>query len=346
MPNYNTTYLRAARLICERLTKAAVSANHFQLPADYWQSAAQLNRAVQLARQRGWYHAALVRQNELASQLDYLQSALAHVTSVLRERSTSVHRASESEVYRDLLALEREFEDVECDFEECAVAVTTQAIALEGIVLGRFQIRLEWENLAEFGSYRVVALDPNPAQTKSDVTHPHVSDDELCEGDGKQAIRSALASGRLLDFFTIVDRLLHTYAPGRAYVELDNWGGTPCHDCGSVVDDDERYSCERCEEMICSDCGCHCEHCDRTCCNGCTATCRACSESACTGCLTRCPSCGHLVCPACFLSNSNHCARCHEELIDEMEPDPEDTESEKAGVEVHAHGVGQAHLPA
>ncbi len=64
---------------------------------------------------------------------------------------------------------------------------------------------------------------------------PHVSDETLCEGDGRRAIHAALAAGRLYDFFTIVDRLLNTYASGRAYVDLDNWFGTPCHDCGGNV---------------------------------------------------------------------------------------------------------------
>jgi hypothetical protein len=32
----------------------------------------------------------------------------------------------------------------------------------------------------------------------------------------------------LPDTFTIVDRLLHTYAPGRAYVEVDQWHGISC----------------------------------------------------------------------------------------------------------------------
>jgi hypothetical protein len=345
MPNYNKTYLRAARLICERLNKATAAANHFQLPTDYWQSAAELSRAIQLARQRGWHHAARIRQNELAPQLDYLQSSLVHVTHQLREHVTRRHLAGEAEIYRDLMALDREFDGVECGLGEDEIAVTTRSIVLEGTILGRFQIRLDLLNLPEFGTYRVVALDPNPAQSKADVTHPHVSDEELCEGDGKQAIRNALASGRLLDFFTIVDRLLHTYAPGRAYVELDNWGGTPCHDCGSIIDDDERCSCERCEETICSECGSFCEHCDRTCCNSCSATCRVCGESSCTGCLTRCPSCGYLVCPPCFISNSNHCAQCHDELIDQTDDKSQDS-TKTADAEVQPASMGQTAVPA
>ena len=60
----------------------------------------------------------------------------------------------------------------------------------------------------------------------------------------------------------MVDRLLGTYAPGRAYVELDHWDGLACHDCGSIVSAEERWCCDRCEEVICSDCSSSCPHCE------------------------------------------------------------------------------------
>ena len=90
---------------------------------------------------------------------------------------------TQADLYRDLVALESEFEAVQCDPEEQTISVTTQPIVLEGIDLGRFQIRLSWQRRQGNWSYTVVALEPHPAQSNDSVTHPHVSD-EVCEGDG------------------------------------------------------------------------------------------------------------------------------------------------------------------
>ena len=95
----------------------------------------------------------------------------------------------------------------------------------------------------------------------------------------------ALAAGRLYDFFTIVDRLLNTYAPGRAYVELDQWHGAPCNDCSGNVSEDDRYACGRCEETLCPDCAMLCGQCDQVYCSGCSATCQLCDKSTCSSCL-------------------------------------------------------------
>ena len=36
--------------------------------------------------------------------------------------------------------------------------------------------------------YRVIALDPHPATKSESITHPHVQDERLCEGEGHAAI--------------------------------------------------------------------------------------------------------------------------------------------------------------
>src|SRR5262249_5986414 len=127
------------------------------------------------------------------------------------------------DLYRDLIVVQSEFAGFEYDPDIHLLAVTTEPIRLEEIELGSFQIRLNYRRLADPQPYNVVALDPNPAASNNSITHPHINDERVCEGDARSAIARALAEGRLGDFFTIVDRLLHTYAPGRAYVELDSW---------------------------------------------------------------------------------------------------------------------------
>ena len=103
------------------------------------------------------------------------------------------------------------------------------------LYFGPFEIRLDWRQLGSATPYRVVALDPHPAAKDTDVTHPHVQEEQLCEGEGRSAVRAALAEGRLYDFFLLVSQLLHTYGRGSAYVELDNWDGIPCDDCNAPV---------------------------------------------------------------------------------------------------------------
>src|SRR5690606_3706651 len=97
------------------------------------------------------------------------------------------------------------------------VTVVTDDIQLEGIPLGPFKIKLDWSRLGDSQPYEVIAVEANPASSSDDVTHPHVQDNRLCEGDGRQALQKALAQGRLFDFFVLVRQILTTYNPSSAY---------------------------------------------------------------------------------------------------------------------------------
>ena len=146
-----------------------------------------------------------------------------------------------------------------------------------------------------------MALDPNPAATNEAVTHPHVNDETVCEGDGQARIRRALGEGRLFDFFVMVDRILHTYAPGRAFVELDQWYGRSCHDCGYSMDEDEPLHLRRVRradlpgllqllyrtvtESAAPAAETSCARCDDICCTDCLTTCQICRKRVCSDCL-------------------------------------------------------------
>ena len=158
---------------------------------------------------------------------------------------------------------------------------------LEGVYLGPFEIQLQWARVTNGGepAYRVIAKDPHPAESRENVTHPHVMDEILCEGDGKHGIRRALSEGRLLDFFTLVAGVLRTYNPESPFVELALWSGSSCSDCGALVDEDYSYSCHKCGDTICGECETVCGGCDDSCCSGCIGSCAACEESFCRRCL-------------------------------------------------------------
>ena len=78
----------------------------------------------------------------------------------------------------------------------------------------------------------MIARDPHPAESRENVTHPHVMDEILCEGEGRHSIRQALAQGRLLDFFTLVAWRASNLQPRKPVCGARIVAGGSCGDCG------------------------------------------------------------------------------------------------------------------
>lgn len=157
-------------------------------------------------------------------------------------------------IFDALNQLQDEFARIEFGNDEDSISVITEPIELEGIYLGPFEIKLHLDKLSELykdSPYYCIALDPNPSATNEEVTHPHVSNEKLCEGDGHAAITAALEQGRLVDFFTMVKSILNTYNPDSPYISADEWEGAACYDCGYVVSGEDCYYCYRCENNYC-----------------------------------------------------------------------------------------------
>jgi hypothetical protein len=288
--------------------------SHQPLPETCWQDARQQLQRLAIAESCGWRHAANCERQSVVTELEHIGHSLRELATALgntRQRAAPTIRM----LYEELVAISGDFEDLKTD--DNALSVTTEPLELEGIQLGRFMIRLELDELGSTTPYAVVALDPNPAASSSDTTHPHVSDDTLCAGEGRRPIAAAIEEGRLHDFFTIVDRILHTYAAGAAYVELDRWHGVPCHDCDGVADEEETYTCHSCEETLCGECLVCCGCCCSGFCSSCIQHCQQCEERCCDGCLTRCPRCRREMCRSCLADEL--CTDCSEELKDEAE---------------------------
>ena len=89
-----------------------------------------------------------MKSQELVNQLEDCQRELAQVawqlTRIYGPRTVS----SLGELYRDLVALEQEPFELQIDLDEHELSVTTEPIVLEGIALGRFEIVLDWQELA------------------------------------------------------------------------------------------------------------------------------------------------------------------------------------------------------
>jgi hypothetical protein len=316
----NKTALRAAVLIHEQLASGKHQDASLYLPEYTWTNIQRLRRQIDLAHRHGWHRAAARVTEDLARTLDDCRRELENAIRALQSRLTERQASSASEIYRDILALRDEFEEVEIELDKHELSVTTDRIVLEHLNFGPFQIRLDWHCLGSTHAYRVVALDPHPAAKSNDVTHPHVQDEQLCEGEGRSAIRAAQAECRLFDFFVLISQVLHTYGRGSAYVELDNWFGRPCDGCGASVEDDDRYYCHRCEATLCSSCSWTCQDCGESCCSECIGTCAACSTEYCSSCLETCPKCRKPFCDDCR-EEGGLCKSCHDKQRQEEEKD-------------------------
>ncbi|HEV3300644.1 MAG TPA: hypothetical protein VG055_13435 [Planctomycetaceae bacterium] len=325
--------LRTAERISSHLHGLKAASIPVELPEGDWTQCHSLVRQIDLCTNRSWHHAATVLNDRLERALERCSDRLQEISRQVSAASRLLPPQTPREVFGDLVALSDEFEGAAIDASNQTISVTTEPIVLEEIDLGPFEIRLHWDRVGERRPYEVVAREPNPAGESSETTHPHVRGEQLCEGDGRVSIERALRAGRLLDAFQIVSRILDTYNSGSAYVSLSNWSGSPCADCGAVVGDDDRFTCEYCDDPICRECLSSCGRCDAFCCHSCTNYCRCCEESICSSCRLDCSQCRRLLCRSC-ISETGLCEECQEEhdaeSFDEDEEHSPSVEAEAA----------------
>ena len=235
-------------------------------------------------------------------------------------------------VYDELLQLEQEFGDVGYDRQAPSLSVVTEPITLEGIALGRFEIRLELNGLdgpvVPERYLRIVALEPNPAGGHAAVTHPHVSDERLCPGEATMLLRSALTAGRLCDLFLVVQSVLTTYNEDSPFVPLDHWEGQACTECECTIGREDGCWCEACERDFCEACVDACPGCRTTLCQGCMVQCAACTEAHCESCLRNCVKCQAACCAKC-LGDTRLCPACRETPHHEDQDETHDLRQDK-----------------
>ena len=270
------------------------------------------SRKLEMSLTRNWHLAA----ERCCSRAHRLLGDISYAVSRIRQLTEEPHKKIPklSLLVEELNQLQQEFGDIDFDKGGNTLSVVTEPIELEGIYLGPFRIQLELNKLSELfrGSpYYCVALEPNPAATASEVTHPHVSNEQLCEGDGAITIRTALEEGRLCDFFTMVRSILNTYNPDSPYISLGDWDGSPCYDCGYTTSSEDAYFCYHCDNEYCSECSTYCPFCEEAVCLGCAAKCSYCDETVCPECITECPECGSLCCKSCL--EDDMCPNCKED---------------------------------
>ena len=349
MPERKHVLLRASARIREHLVRQSSRILSIQLPDDGLNECLRLVRLLDQVSRRGWPAATAEVEERLAYEMRTLRGGLDVALGQLQHKPSPLI-AAQREIFEDLLAMDQEFLDVEVDLKLKQISLTTDPIELEQIYLGPFRIVLNWESIGRSSPYSVEATDPQAAATSSETTHPHVNGDKLCEGEAGEPIRGALRQGRLFDFFVIVRQTLETYNAGSAYVRLGDWQGTACHDCGTMMDEDEQNTCQRCGNDVCSGCaaccqGCECEHC-----NPCIKQCPGCDGHYCKSCLSPCRSCDAHFCTECL--DDDRCNNCQavederrrEEEQERIEDETDDRPTD--GAAVHSYGLGQATAPA
>ena len=310
------TALRAARLIRQQISERWRNPGRAAFPDGLGHNARRLMRQIDIARHRGWHAAARQLTTDVAHEVEYCRQRLGEFARQLQQQTIPKNLPMESDIFREIMAVHEEFSEVEIDLQSGEISITTNPIVLQDTHLGPFQVRLDWNRLDRHQPYRVVALDPNPAAANEAVTHPHVQEERLCEGEGPVGIESALSAGRLCDFFLIVSRLLGTYARGSGFVELDDWDGIRCQDCGCLTYEDNRCHCDRCDADLCGECCPSCQGCERNLCSDCISTCARCGENYCSDCLENCHTCHENCCEHCL--EGGLCENCHDQRQDDL----------------------------
>ena len=351
MNDHQRLAIHAAARIRQSMTRMHGGGPSLGLPETVWSQCIRLVRQIDKAVRRGWHLAARRLRGELAYAIATCRRHLEQVAWELEGDEGHQRLPTQRELFQELIVLEDEFDEVRLD-RKGTLSVVTGPVVLDGVDLGRFEIALDvdWDPRRTWGSYEVIALDPNPAASSPNTTHPHVQGNQLCEGEGRSAIRRALREGRLLDFFVLVRQILQTYNAGGAYVSLERWNGAECRDCGELVGEDDRDYCEPCEADICTSCSSACARCGRTCCSECIETCSGCDDRFCPKCLEPCAGCREPFCQECLTDEK--CSSCREDdQKEDQDPEsqpaiPSSGETEGASAPLQPLRLGEAPVSA
>jgi len=280
------------------------------------------------AVERNWFESAEKIRTRVSRNLNDLSYYLQRFKEFINTDETKLPKLSD--IFAELLQIDQELGEYQFDLNEKTISVISDSITLDDISFGSFEIKLSIDKISKLYTetpYRVIALEPNPAGSDDSVTHPHVSSESLCEGDGHVSISRSLEQGRFCDFFTMIVSILQTYNPDSPYVSLDDWEGMSCYDCGYTVSGDESYYCECCERDYCSQCSTYCQMCETTICLGCAYECPSCNEPVCQSCTSKCKECEDVFCKRC-LTEEGLCNDC-EEQRKENENEEQKDESKK-----------------
>lgn len=272
--------------------------SHWSSLQSAWTQLLEIKKRLDLAIERNFTHCRASLAEDCRWQIDQLARALGPI----REHTNfPAKEPGLADWVQELQSLEEEFGELEINTKQSFLRVTTEPITLQQIPLGPFAIELHWNRLGqERGAhcFQIAALAPNSATGRDEIVHPHVNDGELCAGDATAPIEHALVDGRIGDAFLLIRSVLKTYNTRSAYVQLCEWDGLTCGDCGRRTDREVSSYCPICSSDLCENCSSCCRSCEETRCSGCLNPCESCRDYCCSGCLEKIES-GEAVCSSC-----------------------------------------------
>jgi len=255
--------------------------------------------------------------------LDKLPNVISHVSTwrggnpFIKQQTSSTFQATCVDIVHDLLALRsarpnRVFWNVPMK----GIAVRTDEIsftvASEKYVMGEL-----WIVVTPGGHVSIYTSDEDRWPVESHgLIHPHVNHNRLCFGEGLTAFNGAASELRFGDIVEIADTVLHTYARGQAYRNLDQWLGERCSGCRGRVPA-EHSRCVTCSTHLCGGCAVRCEgeNCNKVFCatHAAAGLREVDGHRYCQGCIHTCSKCGCAVaradvivtrsgckCPSCY----------------------------------------------
>lgn len=330
---------RCAVRIARALTIAFHERQQVLLPERWFQQARDLAARHELVRSRGWAAAADQLRWQLLLRVQWLQTELKLLQQTLQMLQTPMPAPSAADVYRELVALEQEFERVDIAPQSTRLTVITERIILRGIDFGPFELVWNWSAISGEDELRARALEPCRPNDREDVTHPHVQDHQLCEGEASLPLEQALRSGRLCDYFAILQQTLKTYNPSSPYVHLEDWFSRRCSSCNDTMDECDESDCHACGEILCCDCIACCAECHASTCRSCLDACPECHRDICASCQPEGGFCRGVCCDSCQTAKDQN-------ETDTADDEEKDSGTDAAGAAVQSVCLGEVGVPA
>ena len=152
--------------------------------ANQFKDLATESKKAGLALTKNWLSSSEKCCSRLTRTLDEIAYSASRIKPLTNDNLKTVNI---TQIIDELRQTEQEFGQISFNKDKNTVSVTTDNITLDDLYLGPFQIELQINKLSEIyrdSPYYCIALEPNSAATNEEVTHPHISSDKLCEGDG------------------------------------------------------------------------------------------------------------------------------------------------------------------
>lgn len=314
--------------------------NHERI-SELTQELQQLTKLFTRAISKQWLASAVELKKRISYVTDSIEGRAKDIGPDTKEIIAGLRNyPTQLNLIEDLKAVKEEFGNLLYDQEESCMVVFSKDITFDDVNLGSFELRIPINLIGS--STTVVARTPNYPVVDEETTHPHIQNNEMCLGNGRNQFYDAIQQGRVLDAFTTLNSILITYNLNSAYVEIENWNinsedYTECNDCGDSTHVEETNTCEDCESCYCNHCIHGCDVCDGMKCEYCMNNkCSICKDKRlCKDCTHECQICDAIFCEEC-MSNSTEeqtCANCQKDLDEGLE------------TEVRPECVGQIMLP-